>query len=56
VFRKIIVHHQEEFCTNSLQYLTMRLMRRIVADTIQVILIIRILPMMNNYLFETCRR
>jgi hypothetical protein len=36
MFRKIIVHHQE-FCTSSLQYFTMRLIKSLVAYTMRSI-------------------
>jgi len=32
-FEQVTVHHQEEFCTSSLQYFTMHLMRSLVGDT-----------------------
>jgi hypothetical protein len=35
--KKIIVPHQEEFCTSSLQYFIMHLMRSLVADAIRMI-------------------
>jgi hypothetical protein len=34
VLEHVIVHHQEQFCTSSLQYFTMHLKRSLVADTI----------------------
>jgi len=45
-FEQATVHHQEEFCTSSLQYFTMHLNRSLVAT--------ELLLMMNSCLFKTC--
>jgi len=33
---QIIVHHQEEFCTSSLQYITVNIKSSLVVDTIRM--------------------
>ena len=42
-FEEVIIYHQEEFRTSSLQYFTVRLKRSLVADTIRMYMYVRTL-------------